>query len=64
LLGEGWLRVRMKWVEILKELAPAITRVGFLFNPTTARGGGSYFRWRMAVSRRQCRNISIPSARV
>jgi len=40
----------MKWVEILKELAPAITRVGFLFNPTTARGGGSYFRWRMAVS--------------
>ena len=32
-----------KWVEILKELAPAVTRVGFLFDPTTAPGGGSYF---------------------
>jgi putative tryptophan/tyrosine transport system substrate-binding protein len=32
-----------KWVEILKELAPSIIRVGFLFNPTTAPGGGSYF---------------------
>lgn len=32
-----------KWVEILKELAPAVTRMGFLFNPTTAPGGGSYF---------------------
>jgi putative ABC transport system substrate-binding protein len=32
-----------KWVEILKELAPSVMRVGFLFNPTTAPGGGSYF---------------------
>jgi ABC-type uncharacterized transport system substrate-binding protein len=32
-----------KWAEILKELAPSITRMGFLFNPTTAPGGGSYF---------------------
>lgn len=32
-----------KWGEILKELAPAVTRMGFLFNPTTAPGGGSYF---------------------
>lgn len=32
-----------KWVEILKELAPAITRVGFIFNPPTAPGGGSFF---------------------
>jgi putative tryptophan/tyrosine transport system substrate-binding protein len=32
-----------KWVEILKELAPSVTRVGLLFNPTTAPGGGSYF---------------------
>jgi putative tryptophan/tyrosine transport system substrate-binding protein len=32
-----------KWLEILKELAPAITRVGFMFNPPTAPGGGSYF---------------------
>ena len=32
-----------KWVEILKELAPAVARVGFLFNPPTSPGGGSYF---------------------
>jgi putative ABC transport system substrate-binding protein len=32
-----------KWLEILKELAPAVMRVGFLFNPATAPGGGSYF---------------------
>jgi putative ABC transport system substrate-binding protein len=32
-----------KWVELLKSLAPAVTRVGFLFDPATAPGGGSYF---------------------
>jgi putative ABC transport system substrate-binding protein len=32
-----------KWVELLKEIAPDITRVAFLFNPQTTAGGGSYF---------------------
>jgi putative ABC transport system substrate-binding protein len=32
-----------KWVELLKNIAPEITRVGFLFNPQTTTGGGSYF---------------------
>jgi putative ABC transport system substrate-binding protein len=32
-----------KWVELLKELAPAVKRVGIMFNPDTAPGGGSYF---------------------
>src|SRR5215471_17898608 len=32
-----------KWVELLKHIAPEITRVGFLFNPQAAAGGGSYF---------------------
>jgi putative ABC transport system substrate-binding protein len=32
-----------KWLEILKELAPGVRRVGFLFSPTLAPGGGSYF---------------------
>src|SRR5262245_56846547 len=32
-----------KWVELLKDIAPGITRVGFLFNPQTTAGGGSYF---------------------
>src|SRR5262249_22383407 len=32
-----------KWVELLKEIAPAVTRIVFLFNPQTAAGGGAYF---------------------
>ena len=32
-----------KWLEILKELAPTVTRAGFMFNPPTAPGGGSFF---------------------
>jgi putative ABC transport system substrate-binding protein len=32
-----------KWVELLKQIAPNVTRVAFLFNPQTAAGGGSYF---------------------
>ena len=32
-----------KWVGLLKDMAPEITRVGFLFNPQTTAGGGSYF---------------------
>jgi putative tryptophan/tyrosine transport system substrate-binding protein len=29
-----------KWVQLLKEVAPAVTRVALLFNPRTAPGGG------------------------
>jgi putative ABC transport system substrate-binding protein len=32
-----------KWVELLKEAAPAVSRVGILFNPKLAAGGGMYF---------------------
>ena len=32
-----------KWVELLKEIAPQITRIVFLFNPQAAAGAGSYF---------------------
>ena len=32
-----------KWVGLLKDIAPEISRVGFLFNPQTTAGGGSYF---------------------
>jgi putative ABC transport system substrate-binding protein len=32
-----------KWVELLKQIAPDVTRVVFLFNPQVAAGGGSYF---------------------
>jgi ABC-type uncharacterized transport system substrate-binding protein len=32
-----------KWVELLKEIAPSVTRVAILFNPATAPRGGSYY---------------------
>jgi putative tryptophan/tyrosine transport system substrate-binding protein len=32
-----------KLVELLKEVAPALTRIALLFNPQTAPAGGSYF---------------------
>jgi putative ABC transport system substrate-binding protein len=32
-----------KWLELLKEISPAITRVAVLFNPDAAPGGGTYY---------------------
>jgi putative ABC transport system substrate-binding protein len=32
-----------KWLELLKEVAPRIKRVAFIFNPKLAPGGGSYY---------------------
>ena len=32
-----------KWLELLKEVAPSIKRVAFIFNPKLAPGGGSYY---------------------
>ena len=32
-----------KWVQLLKEIAPRVARVAFIFNPQTAPGGGSFF---------------------
>ncbi|MFL6798833.1 MAG: ABC transporter substrate-binding protein [Xanthobacteraceae bacterium] len=32
-----------KWVQLLKEIAPRVSRVGILFNPQLAAGGGMYF---------------------
>jgi len=32
-----------KWVELLKEIAPSVSRVGILYNPRLAAGGGLYF---------------------
>ncbi|HET9339331.1 MAG TPA: ABC transporter substrate-binding protein [Casimicrobiaceae bacterium] len=33
-----------KWVELLKAIAPHVTRVSIVFNPTTAAGAGAYFQ--------------------
>jgi len=32
-----------KWLELLKEIAPRVTRIAFVFNRATAPGSGSYF---------------------
>jgi len=32
-----------KWLELLKEIAPGIKRVAFIFDPRFAAGGGSYY---------------------
>ncbi|MBI2751172.1 MAG: ABC transporter substrate-binding protein [Burkholderiales bacterium] len=32
-----------KWLELLKEVSPRVTRVAVMFNPKTAGGGGSYY---------------------
>ena len=32
-----------KWLELLKEVAPGIKRVAFIFDPKLAPGGGSYY---------------------
>ena len=34
-----------KWMELLKEIAPGITRAALLFNPRTAPGGGTKLIW-------------------
>ena len=35
--------ISSKWLELLKEIAPHVTRIGFMYNPATAPGRGSYF---------------------
>jgi putative ABC transport system substrate-binding protein len=32
-----------KWLEIVRDIAPAVSRVALLFNPQTSPGGGSYY---------------------
>jgi putative tryptophan/tyrosine transport system substrate-binding protein len=32
-----------KWLGLLTEIAPIVKRVGMMFNPDTASGGGSYY---------------------
>ena len=32
-----------KWIELLKKIAPGISRVGVMFNPDSATGRGEFF---------------------
>ncbi len=39
-----------KWIELLKKIAPGSKRVGVIFNPATAPGGGGFFLKSVAAS--------------
>jgi putative ABC transport system substrate-binding protein len=39
-----------KWIELLKKIAPGSRRVGVIFNPDTAPGGGTFFLNSVAAS--------------
>ncbi len=39
-----------KWIELLKKIAPGSRRVGVIFNPDTAPGGGAFFLKSVAAS--------------
>jgi putative ABC transport system substrate-binding protein len=39
-----------KWIELLKKIAPGSRRVGVIFNPDTAPGGGAFFLTSVAAS--------------
>jgi putative ABC transport system substrate-binding protein len=39
-----------KWIELLKKIAPGSKRVGIIFNPATAPGGGGFFLKSVAAS--------------
>jgi putative ABC transport system substrate-binding protein len=39
-----------KWIELLKKIAPSSARVGVIFNPDTAPGGGGFFLRSVAAS--------------
>jgi putative ABC transport system substrate-binding protein len=45
-----------KWVELLKDVAPDVTRAAVVFNPQTAPGGGAYF---MQVIERASHSLAI-----
>src|SRR5262249_20316421 len=32
-----------KWIQILREIAPSLTRFGIMYNPRTAPGGGAFY---------------------
>src|SRR5262249_22774222 len=48
-----------KWIEILREIAPSVTRFGVMYNPRTAPGGGDYQR---STCRSRCkRSFPLPA---
>jgi putative ABC transport system substrate-binding protein len=44
-----------KWVELLREIAPTVTRVSMMFNPETANGGASGGVYLSSIEVRRCK---------
>jgi putative tryptophan/tyrosine transport system substrate-binding protein len=49
-----------KWIELLKTIAPKTARVGIIFNPQTAPGGGAFFLRSVAASAPQLHLELLP----
>jgi putative ABC transport system substrate-binding protein len=51
-----------KWLELVKEVAPATMHAAIMFNPDTAPGGGQYFlpSFEMAGSKLHVRTVAAP----
>ena len=51
-----------KWLEMLKEIAPRVAHVAFMFNPATASGGGSNFLEAFATAASSLAMNATPAA--
>jgi putative ABC transport system substrate-binding protein len=45
-----------KWIELIKEIAPSVTRVGILFDPKVSAGGGSFY---MGTAEKAARTVGV-----
>jgi putative ABC transport system substrate-binding protein len=52
-----------KWLELLREIAPRITRVGAIYNPKTAPGAGAYY-WRLVEQAASAMRVKVDAAQV
>jgi putative tryptophan/tyrosine transport system substrate-binding protein len=52
-----------KWLELLREIDPRITRIGAIYNPKTAPGGGAYY-WRLVEQAAAVMRVKVDAARV
>jgi putative tryptophan/tyrosine transport system substrate-binding protein len=50
-----------KWLGLLREIAPAVTRVAMMFNPETAPSGGSYYLPLFEAAARSLKVEPIPA---
>ena len=52
-----------KWLELLREISPKLTRVGAIYNPKTAPGGGAYY-WRLVEEAAAATRLKVTAATV